>query len=96
MSAVTPFARVLKSATEQSHVAEANASESSQTTDPTEPAATLPALSSQRSSEQPVGEGLGLLIVKRLCDLLDASLELETEIGRGTTFRVIFPKNYEA
>jgi hypothetical protein len=40
------------------------------------------------------GEGVGLSIVKRLCDLLDASLELSTEPGQGTTFRVILPRSY--
>jgi signal transduction histidine kinase len=40
------------------------------------------------------GEGIGLSIVKRLCELLDASLELETSPGAGSTFRVILPCQY--
>ena len=40
------------------------------------------------------GEGIGLSIVKRLSDLLDASVELESDLGAGTTFRVLFPKTY--
>jgi signal transduction histidine kinase len=40
------------------------------------------------------GEGIGLSIVKRLCELLDASLEMETAPGEGTTFRVAFPQQY--
>lgn len=40
------------------------------------------------------GEGVGLSIVKRLCELLDASLELATKPGQGTTFRVILPRSY--
>lgn len=40
------------------------------------------------------GEGVGLSIVKRLCELLDASLELETSPGKGSTFRVILPRFY--
>lgn len=40
------------------------------------------------------GEGIGLSIVKRLADLLDASIELESGVGEGTTFRVLFPKTY--
>jgi len=40
------------------------------------------------------GEGIGLSIVKRLCELLDASLELESTPGEGTTFRVVFPRRY--
>ena len=37
------------------------------------------------------GEGIGLSIVKRLCELLGAAIELETEPGRGTRFRLTFP-----
>ncbi|MEO8629324.1 MAG: HAMP domain-containing sensor histidine kinase, partial [Betaproteobacteria bacterium] len=36
-------------------------------------------------------EGIGLSIVKQLCELLDASLEFESEPGKGSLFRVIFP-----
>ena len=31
----------------------------------------------------------------RLCELLDAGLELATKPGQGTTFRVILPSRYE-
>lgn len=34
------------------------------------------------------GEGVGLQIVKRLCELLDANLDVETKQGRGTLFRI--------
>jgi signal transduction histidine kinase len=37
------------------------------------------------------GEGIGLSIVKRLCELLDASLEIASSAESGTTFRVVFP-----
>lgn len=37
------------------------------------------------------GEGVGLQIVKRLCELLDANLDVETKAGRGTLFRVRLP-----
>ena len=43
---------------------------------------------------QQAGEGIGLSIVKRLCELLDASLELASSANEGTTFRIIFPRNY--
>ena len=43
--------------------------------------------------QQP-GEGIGLSIVKRLCELLDASLELASSRETGTTFRVVLPRSY--
>ena len=41
------------------------------------------------------GEGVGLSIVKRLCTLLDASVELQTTDGVGSKFRIVFPKSYK-
>jgi len=58
------------------------------------PAATLRSASEALPQSQQAGEGVGLTIVKRLCELLDAGLELATEAGRGTTFRVILPRRY--
>jgi signal transduction histidine kinase len=40
------------------------------------------------------GEGIGLSIVKRLCELLDASIELKSVKDVGTTFRILFPRKY--
>ena len=40
------------------------------------------------------GEGVGLTIVKRLCELLDASIHIDSEPGSGTTFRIMFPQSY--
>jgi signal transduction histidine kinase len=40
------------------------------------------------------GEGIGLSIVKRLCDMLDATIELESMPNVGTTFRILFPRIY--
>jgi signal transduction histidine kinase len=47
-----------------------------------------------RPSHQQPGEGIGLSIVKRLCELLDASLEMASSAETGTTFRVVFPRTY--
>jgi len=44
---------------------------------------------------QPRGEGVGLSIVKRLSDLLNATIELESSAEFGTIFRVILPRRYQ-
>jgi signal transduction histidine kinase len=45
---------------------------------------------------QQTGEGIGLSIVKRLCELLDASLEMASSPETGTTFRIVLPRHYQA
>jgi signal transduction histidine kinase len=57
-------------------------------------AQTQPAQSQTRPAHQAPGEGVGLSIVKRLCELLDAAIELETSPGTGSTFRVALPVRY--
>jgi signal transduction histidine kinase len=59
-------------------------------------AATLPSASAPLPEHEQPGEGVGLTIVKRLCELLDAGLELATKPGQGTTFRVMLPRKYSA
>ena len=84
-----PMTRKLKEATDESlSVAEAT-SERPANAEP----AMLPSQDGATAG-QPPGEGIGLAIVKRLCELLDAQLELHTEQGKGSTFRVIFPAAY--
>ena len=58
-----------------------------------EPAPTLRSQSDPDTPRDSAGEGIGLSIVKRLCELLGASLEMETSAGAGTTFRVVFPRH---
>ena len=48
-----------------------------------------------RPIHQQAGEGIGLSIVKRLCTLLDATVEMNSAINEGTTFRVLMPKHYD-
>lgn len=57
-------------------------------------AGTHPSSDDPRPVHQQAGEGVGLSIVKRLCDLLDASTELESRMGEGTTFRIFLPRRY--
>ncbi len=40
------------------------------------------------------GEGIGLSIVKRLCEMLDATIEMESVANVGTSFRIYFPRHY--
>ncbi|WP_353718333.1 HAMP domain-containing sensor histidine kinase [Dyadobacter sp. 676] len=48
------------------------------------------------SEAAPRGEGVGLQIVKHLCNMLHANLEVETQPGRGTLFRVRMPVSFPA
>jgi signal transduction histidine kinase len=42
------------------------------------------------------GEGIGLSIVKRLCEMLDATIEIQSVPNAGTTFRILFPRRYDS
>ena len=57
---------------------------------------TGPGLGERGSSttDQPHGEGLGLSIVARLCESLDARMQVESRISKGTTFQITFPQQY--
>ena len=90
----SPLERVLKRATAEAHEVEQRNDSASQDSLQADTAPTLPSQTKPLSSGLPAGEGIGLSIVKRLCELLDASLELESSEGEGTTFRVIFPRHY--
>jgi signal transduction histidine kinase len=86
-----PFAQELHQATEAAN----DAREAS--TDRRRDMAGATTLLSESHAVQPdqqPGEGVGLTIVKRLCELLDAGLELATAEGHGSTFRVMLPRCY--
>jgi signal transduction histidine kinase len=91
---VAPLAQALSEATKEAH-AIALETAKGQSAKELATVPTLPSASpSSGAAAEPPSEGVGLSIVKRLCELLDASIELESRPGRGTTFRVIFPRNY--
>jgi signal transduction histidine kinase len=81
--AATPLERVLKRATDEAHEVEQR-----------DAAPTMASQTSTSPAPERDGEGIGLSIVKRLCELLDATIELESPSGKGTTFRVTFPVRY--
>ena len=93
-SAATPIKKVLKEATDAAQDVEQHAPMEEAESLAHDPAPTLASESAARGQRLPPGEGIGLSIVKRLCELLDASIELQSDAGQGTTFRVIFPRRY--
>ena len=42
------------------------------------------------------GEGIGLSIVKRLCEMFDATIEIQSVQNAGTTFCILFPRRYDS
>ncbi|HWM91480.1 MAG TPA: HAMP domain-containing sensor histidine kinase [Thermoanaerobaculia bacterium] len=88
-----PIARDLRHATDLARKVEEEAPPGS----PVEPIAgssSAPPLPPVPAADRPPGEGIGLSIVKRLCELLEAGLELSSEAGKGTTFQVSLPRSY--
>ncbi len=89
-----PMAGALEEATEEARHVE----ETARNGDRPEGVAERPLPSSADARDSPVhqerGEGIGLSIVKRLCELLDATVEMESTPGEGTTLRVLFPRSY--
>ena len=88
---VGPLGRALYQATEQAHDSALEAAHAGDRSADPAAAPTLRSEDQHASTGSRPGQGIGLAIVKRLCELLDAGLELETAPGRGTTFRVSFP-----
>ena len=94
-SGAAPLAAKLSDATNIAREVDAESSQNNQSRDGA-PAANKS--SSRRAPESDVlnnipGEGIGLSIVRRLCELLGAALELDSSTS-GSSFRVIFPAKY--
>jgi signal transduction histidine kinase len=92
----SPIARKLEEATDRAREVEKKAPGPDQI-EPIPPSSGPPATTLRRADQKP-GEGIGLSIVKRLCELLEAGLEVATEVatetGKGTTFQVTLPRRY--
>ena len=89
-----PMAGALEEATEEArHVDETARTGLKGTDDHAFPRDAAP--EDARPVHQERGEGIGLSIVKRLCELLDATMEMESTPGEGTSLRIVFPHKYD-
>jgi signal transduction histidine kinase len=86
-----PLLSAMKAATIASHDIDRKAGVDPESSDPTASEADT----DTRAVSQQRGEGVGLSIVKRLSDLLNATIELESSAEIGTVFRVILPRRYQ-
>ena len=89
-----PLRQALKHATDVARDVEVRAQDGKDSTGDEKRSDVLAAGSGPGSASLPSGEGIGLSIVKRLCEVLGATLELETAPGHGTTVRIAFPMRY--
>ena len=94
VGSASPLERVLKRATDEAHEIEQRNVQPDHVDPQGESAPTLASQTTAPRGQASAGEGIGLSIVKRLCEMLDASLELESSEGEGTTFRIILPRRY--
>jgi signal transduction histidine kinase len=88
-----PLAGALKDATQLTHAVDASEATGEPVTPVSATALARPATENPVVHQEP-GEGIGLSIVKRLCEMLDASLEVESDAATGTRFRVLAPSAY--
>jgi signal transduction histidine kinase len=91
-----PLVGALEEATEETHQVEQHAKKKEGPQGGAKTAPPPPRSPDPRPVHQERGEGIGLSIVKRLSELLEASVELESKPGEGTTFRVILPRRYQS
>ncbi|HSC99173.1 MAG TPA: ATP-binding protein, partial [Casimicrobiaceae bacterium] len=89
-----PMARALEEATEEARHVE-HAARGISVTDAPGANRSTSFHTDDRPVNQERGEGIGLSIVKRLCELLDATMEMESKPDEGTTIRIAFPRAYD-
>jgi len=90
-----PMAGALEEATEEARQVEETARTGIKETAANEPSPSDTAPADDRPVHQERGEGIGLSIVKRLCELLNASIEMDSSPGEGTSLRIVFPRRYD-
>ncbi|HEV7822708.1 MAG TPA: sensor histidine kinase [Burkholderiales bacterium] len=88
-----PLAEALEEATEEARQVEITG-DSARQREESKSAQAGSAQPDPRAVHQQRGEGIGLAIVKRLSELLDATVELTSEPDQGTTFRIVLPRHY--
>jgi signal transduction histidine kinase len=90
-----PIAGALEEATEEARHVEVAAGTSGTAQAAPKPARSPAVPSDSRPDHPERGEGIGLSIVKRLCELLDATIEIDSKTDEGTTIRIAFPRRYD-
>jgi signal transduction histidine kinase len=87
------LASALEAATDQA--AQVSASDNNDEVTHAQPGSgTVPSPLARSDAAHGDAEGIGLSIVKRLCELLNATVELETSAVAGTRFRILLPRRY--
>ncbi|MEO9162149.1 MAG: HAMP domain-containing sensor histidine kinase [Casimicrobiaceae bacterium] len=87
-----PMANALEEATKEARQVDKAARSGAESGAAVEPVAPRP--HDARLVHQERGEGIGLSIVKRLCELLDATMEMDSTAGKGSVVRILFPRSY--
>ncbi len=86
----TPLTDALSEATEQAHQDDEHGTGELVSERASAEPASAPASPAARKAPES-GEGIGLSIVKRLCELLGVAIELQSVPGEGTVFRLSIP-----
>jgi signal transduction histidine kinase len=93
--AVAPLARAIEKSTLETQAVEQTSEDREKSAAKIESDPTISSPSGRGPAPPQPGEGVGLAIVRRLCELLDATLELKTDFDLGSTFRVVLPRQYD-